>query len=538
MKKFKKIFQEVIYISRVTKVSKKKIRLLFSVLLSNITVFFDILIILVFAYLLGGEGNEESAYFIFIKFIVDNIYLLPFIVLFRTVVVLVEKVNIHDLQLHVERNLKAYVLTEVYKKGNYSIADATFYTNALSGHLSYFYGALAGIVNNIIQIIAYSSFLLLTDFETISAFAIGGIILFFPTRYLLLKSRIYMHQSWTYNQEVGRDIQRVIQNLFLIKILKTSEYELNLYKKSLLSLQVSQFRNLAYGTINSLLPNFLTVFTISTLVAFFNFASAITLEFLGITLRLVQTIGNTNNTLNMLVNSSVHIEKFMEFEDNKLKVDDSYYNIDIEKKFAVSIQDVDFKYFNSDEFIFKNINIQFEKGKHTVLTGANGSGKSTLLGIISQIFYPENGTIDIFTNKIGYVGVTPLIIDGSLKENLLYGNKNEYVSDEKLLGILDTFNLFENQEYDLNFQVTNRTLSSGQMQKISFMRALLADSELLLLDESTSNLDVKTSNMIFNILKEKDITIINSTHNHQEFDYDNHVKIEYEEEKRIFLKLT
>ena len=66
MKKYKKLFNEVIYISKVTKVTKKKIRLLFSVLLSNITVFFDILIILVFAYLLGGEGNEESSYFIFI----------------------------------------------------------------------------------------------------------------------------------------------------------------------------------------------------------------------------------------------------------------------------------------------------------------------------------------------------------------------------------------------------------------------------------------------------------------------------------------
>ena len=99
-----------------------------------------------------------------------------------------------------------------------------------------------------------------------------------------------MHESFVNAKEVGRDIQRVIQNLFLIKILKTSDYELDLYKKSITSLQISQFRNLAYGTINSLLPNFLTVFTISVLVAFFNFAKVITLEFLGIVLRLVQTI--------------------------------------------------------------------------------------------------------------------------------------------------------------------------------------------------------------------------------------------------------
>ncbi len=517
MKKYKKLFNEVIYISKVTKVTKKKIRLLFSVLLSNITVFFDILIILVFAYLLGGEGNEESSYFIFIEFIVNNIYLLPFIVVFRTIVVLVEKVNIHDLQLHVERNLKAYVLTEVYKKGNYSIADATFYTNALSGHLSYFYGALAGMLNNIIQIIVYSSFLFYTDFQTISAFAAGGLILIFPTRFLLLKSRKHMHESWVFNQEVGRDIQRVIQNLFLIKILKTSEYELDLYKKSLVGLQQSQFKNLAYGTINSLLPNFLTVFTISTLVAFFNFASAITLEFLGITLRLVQTIGNTNNTLNMLVNSSVHIEKFMEFEADKLQVDPSYYNINEKNQTAVSLNKINFKYFNSDEFIFENLDLEFQKGKHTVVTGANGSGKSTLLGIISQIYYPEKGTIDIFTKKIGYVGVTPLIIDGSLKENLLYGNQDKSVSDETLLDTLESFNLFENQEYDLDFEVSNRTLSSGQMQKISFIRALLGKPRVLFLDEATSNLDVKSVELFNKKLNSFKGTLVNVTHKPEQF---------------------
>ena len=67
MNKFKKLLNEVIYISRVTKVTKKKIRLLFSVLLSNITVFFDILIILVFAFLLGGyirtKTGPEVAFF-------------------------------------------------------------------------------------------------------------------------------------------------------------------------------------------------------------------------------------------------------------------------------------------------------------------------------------------------------------------------------------------------------------------------------------------------------------------------------------------
>lgn len=535
MKNIKKIYRDVLFISKITKVNRKKVRLFLSILLSNVTVFSDILIILVFANILSGGQESDSVYYSLISVIKENLFLLPILVVFRTFIVLIEKVNIHSLQLQVEKNLKMYILTEIYKKGNYSIADATFYTNTLSGHLSYFYGALAGIANNIIQIIVYSSFLLFADLETISIFILGGLVLFFPTKYLLKYARNYMHKSFIFGQEIARDIQRVVQNLFLIKILKTSEQELNQYDKSISNYQSAQFRNLAYGTLNSLFPNFITIFTISILVSFFNFSNLLTLEFLGITLRLVQTIGAANGTLNMLVNSSVHIEKFIEFENNKLVIDAKYYSIEKKLNKAVQLENIDFKYFNSDEYIFKNLKLSIEKNKHTVITGPNGSGKSTLLGLISQVFYPESGSINIFTNKVGYVGVTPLIIDGTLRENLIYGSKDKIIEDSEIFEILKVFKLFDFDNYDLDYQVSNRTLSSGQMQKISFMRSLLADTELLLLDESTSNLDTATRELIFDILSKKGLTIINSTHNHLEFNYDNHIKIEYIDDKRTFL---
>tara|TARA_B100001996_G_scaffold140942_1_gene107165 strand:+ start:1240 stop:2856 length:1617 start_codon:yes stop_codon:yes gene_type:complete len=534
MDKFKKIFKDVVFISKITKVTKKKVRLILSVALSNVTVLADILIILAFASLLSPDQNKDSVYFQIISFILDNLYLLPILVIFRTIIVLLEKMNIHSLQLQVEKNLKLHILNEIYKKGNYSIADATFYINTLSGHLSYFYGALAAMANALIQIIVYSSFLIYADLETISIFILGGIVLYFPTTFLLKKARVYMHDSYTYAQETGRDIQRVIQNLFLIKILKTRETEFYNYEETVTNFQGAQFKNLAYGTLNHLFPNFITIFTISVLITFFNFTKFLTLEFLGITLRLVQTIGNANGTLNMLVNSSVHIEKFIEFEENKLDINPDYYSINKDNPSAVALKNVNFKYFNSDDLIFNNLDLSFPKGKHTVLTGPNGSGKSTLLGIICQIYYPEEGEVSLGTEKIGYVGVTPLIIDGSLRENLLYGNKSNDISDNEMIEMLKKFKLFDDDNYDLSFVISNRTLSSGQMQKISFIRALLANTELLLLDESTSNLDTETRDLIFSILKKQDITIINSTHNHDEFSYDNHVKIEYKGELRNF----
>jgi ABC-type bacteriocin/lantibiotic exporter with double-glycine peptidase domain len=73
------------------------------------------------------------------------------------------------------------------------------------------------------------------------------------------------------------------------------------------------------------------------------------------------------------------------------------------------------------------------------------------------------------------------------------------------------------------------------MQKIAFIRALLSDVDILLLDESTSNLDIETKQLIFKILKNKTVTIINSTHNYQDFTFDYHMRIVYKNQKRHIL---
>ena len=88
--------------------------------------------------------------------------------------------------------------------------------------------------------------------------------------------------------------------------------------------------------------------------------------------------------------------------------------------------------------------------------------------------------------------------------------------------------------YDLTKIISNKTLSSGQMQKIAFVRALLNDSDILLLDEATSNLDETTKDKIFKILKERKITIVNSTHDPNSFkNVDNNLRIKLVDEKRI-----
>ena len=180
-------------------------------------------------------------------------------------------------------------------------------------------------------------------------------------------------------------------------------------------------------------------------------------------------------------------------------------------------------------------NLNIEKNKHTIITGPNGSGKSTLLGLSAGLLFPQKGKIASYSNKFGYVGVTPLIISGTLRDNLVYGNSKN-IPDKDLIAYLEKFQVFnESAGNNLDNIVNNKILSSGQLQKISFIRSLISDVDILLLDESTSNLDENSRKLIFDLLKKSEMTIINSTHNHQDFDYDNHLKIVIENEKRLVI---
>ena len=262
-------------------------------------------------------------------------------------------------------------------------------------------------------------------------------------------------------------------------------------------------------------------------IVFLNFeiSDLITLEFVAVLLRLFQTLGSLNQTLGLLLNSSVHVEELYKLDKSSPDIDLNNFQTNKENKFAISFNDVSFSYFNSNENILNNLNLNIPKNEHTIITGSNGSGKSTILGLISGVYIANKGKVEVFSDNVGYVGVTPLVFEGSIKENLVYGNINK-ITDTEMIDLLTEFKFFNENNIDLNLKVSNKSLSSGQLQKLSFIRSLLNNTEILLLDESTSNLDVGTKRFIFDILSNKNITIVNATHNMEDFNYDNQLKIE------------
>ena len=539
MKKFFKSLKDLIELSRLTKTKNKKIRIIMTALLSNFIVLCDIIVITTLTSIFSDDNYIDN---FFVDIFVENLIYLPIVVLLRFSSIYFEKMNVIKLKIDIEENLRGHLMTEIFDKGNYSPADAYFYVNTISNQVASFYGTFATFLGSALQIFAYSIYLLLTNTETVFVFLIGIIILLLPTLYLTKLGRKYSHKTYLYGQDISLEIEKALDNLYLIKIINYVDVEMKKFKKSLENFYSSSLNNLRFGTINAIIPNFLTIFIISILVVFFNFASKLTLDFIGILLRLFQALGVFNSNFHLLNAYHIYTEKLFQIESNKVKISKGNYsyNENIDKNIAVKFTNMSFRYFNQDKSLFENIDLVIKRDKHTILTGPNGSGKSTLLALTSGIVYPHTGTVEVYTKSFSYVSATPMVLNSTLRDNLVYGI-SEKATDDQLLELITEFNLFGEKvdKQTLDQLVSNKKLSTGQMQKISFIRAILSKADILLLDESTSNLDVPSKKLIFNNLSSRKLTIINATHDPEEFlHYDEHLKIVIENEKRKFLIIS
>lgn len=207
-------------------------------------------------------------------------------------------------------------------------------------------------------------------------------------------------------------------------------------------------------------------------------------------------------------------------------------DINIEKG-EIKFNDVYFSYGDKNKELLQNFNAEFEPGKLNCIVGESGEGKSTLFELILKLVKPSNGKIMIDDTDISeinenslrkYISFCPQngsLFNESFLYNLLYGIQNyENNDDEKLISLLKKLNLYEkikslNKGINTYVGSLGNKLSGGEKQRILLIRALMKpNSKIILLDEPTSNLDIKNSDIVFNIIKNelKNKTILYTSH--------------------------
>ncbi len=226
---------------------------------------------------------------------------------------------------------------------------------------------------------------------------------------------------------------------------------------------------------------------------------------LFITQRLLWPLTELGMIFDSFQKAMASFRRIMNLRDTNPTINDGETEL-LELKNKISFDNLNFEYVE-DFPVLKDINIEIEKGKTTAIVGSTGSGKSTLIKLILR-FYEKNSGKILFDdheieslslasirNKIGLVSQDVFLFEGSVFENIAYGNieaNSEEVWNAARLSESDRFiNELPNKE-DTIVGERGQKLSGGQRQRISIARAILKNPEILILDEATSAVDNET----------------------------------------------
>jgi ATP-binding cassette, subfamily B, multidrug efflux pump len=177
----------------------------------------------------------------------------------------------------------------------------------------------------------------------------------------------------------------------------------------------------------------------------------------------------------------------------------------------IAFERVTFRYFGSGEAVLKDVSFEAKPGQTTALLGATGSGKTTIINLIPRFYDPTGGritidgcdlrdvTIESLRSQIGIVLQETTLFTGTIRDNIAFGKPDarldEVIAAAKAAAAHDFIEAFQDGYLTIVGE-RGATLSGGQKQRIAIARALLLDPRILILDDSTSSVDLTTEQQI------------------------------------------
>ncbi len=237
--------------------------------------------------------------------------------------------------------------------------------------------------------------------------------------------------------------------------------------------------------------------------------------YLNLIFRPLRMIADKFNVLQMGMIAAERVFKVLDNNDTPKSTERSFEKTPGKIEGAIKFDHVWFAY-NDDNYVLKNINFEVKAGETVALVGHTGSGKTSVISLLNRLYHIQKGSIqldrvniekynlDILRSSIGVVLQDVFLFSGSVMDNITLRNpdisKEQVIEAAKLIDVHD-FIMRLPGGYSYNVMERGSTLSLGQRQLISFIRALLYNPSVLILDEATSSIDSESELLIQNAIE-------------------------------------
>lgn len=404
--------------------------------------------------------------------------------------------------------------------------------------MSYFSSAITLLTELTFIVAIISIIIFIEPLGTISVIVFFGISAFLILN--LTKNRL---SSWgEMRQEIDKSISKNVHEGFgaikEIKVNKIENFFIDNFNKSIFKKANIHFKHLFVSQLPKNLFELTAIFGMLFFGAILFFQneeinSIISKSgmFVGASFKLIGSLNKVISNIQQMKYYDASVAIIInEYFSNQKPKEASKKDSKIQFNHQITFKKVSYQY-NENSKILNDLNFNINKGEVIGITGESGAGKSTILDLLLGIIEPSSGQILVddlalssknyheWTPHISYVPQFVYLLDNSILDNIILNDYTSKVDQKKLADTLyksNVENFLLKKKDKLNSVVGEKgnNLSGGQLQRIGIARALYKDSDVLILDEFTSNIDLNNEIEIMRrIMKDKnDKTIILTSH--------------------------
>lgn len=421
---------------------------------------------------------------------------------------------IHDIRNEVFKKiinlrLKFFDNTPIGKLVTRTISDVETLSDVFSS-------GFAAIAGDILQLVLIISVMFYLNWQ-LTLISISTIPLLLISTYVF-KEKVKKSFGWVRNAVANLNsfVQEHISGMSLIQIFNVQDQEFKKFEELNKAHRNANIKSILYYSVYFPVADVISALGVG-LIVWYGSKGMIqhTVSFGTITafimftnqfFRPIRMIADRINTLQMGVVSVSRIIEILD-DDEFIETSGDYKN---KVKGDISFENVDFSY-NEGQPILKNINFKVSEGESLAFVGATGAGKTSIINLITKFYPIQSGEIKVdgvninlydqksLRNQIGMVLQDVFLFSGSIADNLRMGDEtiriDKIIDASKMVGIHD-FIMQLPGGYDYKVMERGATLSVGQRQLLSFVRAIIQDPKIIILDEATSSVDSESEAMI------------------------------------------